>query len=263
MSRLCDELMDYFNGHLSEQEKMEFEEHLNTCSECREELEELQELTGELPFASDPITPPDDMKARVLGEVFQHEQDGRGDSSVIEEHSENVLPISKKKEHAFGEVKRNKKSSWFVRGLVAALIVSLAGNVWALMNEEKQVVQQEPEEISDSTDEVLRKVTLQGETTTASASAAMVRQSEGEVLSLQADQLEPLDGEEVYQVWLINGETPYRAGTFKANESGEGAVTYNMEQLPEDTEWDMVAVSKEPDASSETPQGEVILSAGL
>ncbi|MGI8316432.1 anti-sigma factor [Halobacillus mangrovi] len=268
MRNECDLLMDYFNDQLSEKEKNEFEKHLETCADCRDELEELQMLTADLPFASDPVDPPEDMKDRVLGNVFSEESPtatlGEKDKTSSENKPNSIVDFDKKKQEKEEDSVR-KKPVWLIRVLVAALVLSIAGNLYALVidNEEATPEPAPPDAPEDGTDQVMKRVQLQGQGIDATASAALIQQKTGDILTLQAEQLDQLEGNEVYQVWLIQGEKPYRAGTFVANENGEGAVSYSLDKLPEDTNWDAVAISKEPDATSKTPQGEVILSSEL
>ncbi|TGB02392.1 anti-sigma factor [Halobacillus salinus] len=257
--RECEKVLDYFNDELSEGEKEQFERHLESCEDCREEIEELRSLTDDLPFSSEPVDPPEGMKDRVLGAVFAEEE-----TEEKSQEEENVVPLEQHLEQdSSREVDRPTRSNrqaWLMRGLAAALVASLVGNVFALTGGEETV--SEPPAV-ESTDQVNQRVSLEGESTPARASAAMIRQNGSQLLTLQAEQLEPLQGDEVYQVWLLNGDEPYRAGTFVANQNGEGAVAFSMDQLPSELDWDAVAISKEPNAQSQTPQGEVILSSSL
>ncbi|WP_163528295.1 anti-sigma factor [Halobacillus ihumii] len=269
MRNECEKVIDYFNNQLTENEQNEFEKHLETCGECREELAELRALTEDLAFASEPVNPPEGMKDRVLGAVFAEESNDTNEeeSDYSEDHhNSSVVAFEPKKDKDTSEheeLSQKNKKPWLMRGLAAALILSIAGNLYAVMNEQESATQPEPDkDPTISTDEITTKVQLQGETD-ARATASLIQQEDGNLLTLQADALEQLEGEEVYQVWLIEGKKPYRAGTFVANENGEGAVAYAMEQLPEGTNWDAVAISREPDATSQTPQGKVILQAEL
>ncbi|MFD2923287.1 anti-sigma factor [Halobacillus naozhouensis] len=273
MRNECEKVIDYFNDQLTEIEQNEFEKHLETCDECREELAELRALTEDLAFASEPVNPPEGMKDRVLDAVFAEESNDSsgGDSDQTDDYQDSSVvafePRKDKDSPEPEELAQKNKKPWLMRGLAAALILSIAGNLYAVMNEQESaapgpVEDPDTQEPDTSTDEIATKVQLQGETD-AQATASLIQQEDGKLLTLQADALQKLEGEEVYQVWLIEGKKPYRAGTFVANENGEGAVAYAMEQLPEGTNWDAVAISKEPDATSQTPQGEVILQAEL
>ncbi len=274
MRNECEKVIDYFNNQLTENEQNEFEKHLETCGECREELAELRALTEDLAFASEPVNPPEGMKDRVLGAVFAEESNDTNEEESDysdDHHNSSVVAFEPKKDKDTSEheeLSQKNKKPWLMRGLAAALILSIAGNLYAVMNEQESasqepVEQPEPDkEPTISTDEITTKVQLQGGTD-ARATASLIQQEDGNLLTLQAEALEQLEGEEVYQVWLMEGKKPYRAGTFVANENGEGAVAYAMEQLPEGTNWDAVAISREPDATSQTPQGKVILQAEL
>lgn len=255
--RECEKVLDYFNNELTEEDKEQFERHLETCGDCKEEIEELKLLTEDLPYSSEPVEPPEGMKDRVLSAAFAAEPNPEQEESKV------VSLEGQRKEDPDEKITKPNRSNqqrWIMRGLAAALTASLIGNVFALTSEEESV--SEPPAF-ESTDQVNQRVNLQGESTSASATAAMIRQNDSQLLTLQAEQLEPLQGEEVYQVWLLEGEQPYRAGTFVANQDGEGAVAFSMDRLPSDIEWDAVAISKEPNSKSQTPQGEVILSSSL
>ncbi|MFQ3545085.1 anti-sigma factor [Halobacillus rhizosphaerae] len=273
MRNECEKVVDYFNGQLNEQEKKEFERHLETCEECREELEELEMLTADLPFASEPVEPPENMKQRVLDAVFA-DDDSSEDHHLSEASSDdtgnsNLIGMKERREQYRSPIDTGKPSAgkkpWVMGGLAAALVISVGGNIFAIVNDNGETTSQPKVEqpADESTNQVAERVQLKGEKTEAIASAAMIQQDNQNLLTLQAEGLEKLQGDEVYQVWLIKGDKPYRAGTFVANSNGEGAVAFSLDQLPKDTSWDAMAISKEPDATSETPQGEVILSSKL
>ncbi len=273
MRNECEKVVDYFNSQLNEQEKKEFERHLETCEECREELEELELLTADLPFASEPVEPPENMKQRVLDAVFADEA-SLEDHHLSEASSEdpdnsNLIGLKERRERNMSSADAGKPSArkkpWVMGGLAAALVISVGGNIFAIVNENGDTTSQPKVEqpADESTNQVAERVQLKGEKTKAIATAAMIQQDNQNLLTLQAEGLEKLQGDEVYQVWLIKGDKPYRAGTFVANSNGEGAVAFSLDQLPKDTSWDAMAISKEPDATSETPQGEVIMSSKL
>ncbi|ETT53561.1 hypothetical protein BK124_20445 [Paenibacillus amylolyticus] len=65
----------YVLGGLEAEEVAAFEAHMATCEPCRQEVRELQEVTGFLPLAAEPVAPPQGMRARVLGNVLGHVQE--------------------------------------------------------------------------------------------------------------------------------------------------------------------------------------------
>lgn len=48
----------YVLGGLEAEEVAAFEAHMATCEPCRQEVRELQEVTGFLPLAAEPVAPP-------------------------------------------------------------------------------------------------------------------------------------------------------------------------------------------------------------
>ncbi|GGN99048.1 anti-sigma factor domain-containing protein [Saccharibacillus kuerlensis] len=108
--------------------------------------------------------------------------------------------------------------------------------------------------------QVARTVPLVGSENAPQASgmAAMVQDDTGTRLVVQAEDLPALSGSEAYQVWLIKDGQPINAGTFQSG-SGNGALTYTMQ--PDD--YDMVAITLEPDAQGDQPRGQMLLTAAL
>lgn len=241
----CDLLIDYFNDQLSEEDKELFEQHLQTCVACKEEWNELEELTRELPFMSESMTPPTEMKGRVLENIFSDKQDeGKIKTSVTP-----TMPQD-----------RLNKRNWLTPLLAAGLLLSVLGNGLLVMNQMDNSTTQEEEASLDKTQLSTQLTPSEGFEST--ASAAMVEQQDGVSLLIQASNLIPLVGEETYQVWVLENGEPYRAGTFVPNEDGFGAVSYQM-NFPEEHNWDTIAITREPDATSETPRGDIILSSAL
>ena len=68
----------YVLGGLEAEEVAAFEAHMANCESCRQEVKELQEVTGFLPLAAEPVAPPPGMRARVLGNVLGHAQESVG-----------------------------------------------------------------------------------------------------------------------------------------------------------------------------------------
>ncbi|TDL30688.1 hypothetical protein E2R51_17010 [Jeotgalibacillus sp. S-D1] len=251
----CDKIIDYFNGHLTEEEKDSFELHLANCSECQAELAEWNALIDELPYDSEPVSPPEGMKERILGNLFE---DSDQDSDKNEKP---VLPIAPIQSDKKTVKKKSRPSKWMVPA-AAALLLSLGGNFFLYNELQEQSAQLGQSQ--DTIDELLQFVTLTpaDEGGNAAGTASIVRNGSEVNVVINASSLGPLNEDEVYQVWLIEGETPQRAGTFKSSETGEGTVVFTLDNFNPD-QWNQIAVSHEPDASSETPEGSVVLSSEL
>lgn len=266
----CDQLVDYLNGTLPEDETRQFEEHLKTCDECRE----IADATGQLPYLSDPAVPPEGMKSRILSNVFAEDSvtgissassassaaGGKASSDAQSEsaskgraprdmNTSNVVPMNG----------RSRKRGWATPLIAAVLLASLIGNAYAFMQ-----LQQEQEQATPAEPETaFKSVDLQpSEGFNGGATAAVIEEQNGALnLVVTAEQLAALEGDQVYQVWLIQGDKPIPAGAFTTNADGEGATYFNIDNSTE--EWDTIAITLEPQAGNDLPQGEVVLSAGI
>ncbi|WP_239585891.1 anti-sigma factor [Bacillus mesophilus] len=250
----CNDLIDYFNEGLDDVTKKKFEQHLSLCNSCQEELQELQALTEDLPFLSDPIEPPVEMKKRVLDHVFSQETTTQAPTEKFgaSDEPKNTEPLL--------SVPKQKKN-WLTPLLAASLLFSLLGNGYALLNQKESI--QQPTAM-DGLNLVNKALQLNptDPATTAKVTAAMIQQDDGVALVIQGEQLQQLEGTEAYQVWLIEGDKKYRAGTFIPNELGEGAVAFPI-NYQGDHNWEMIAITLEPTPSSEQPLGDIVFSSEL
>ncbi|MGD6966167.1 anti-sigma factor domain-containing protein [Rossellomorea vietnamensis] len=233
----CDQLFDYYNGHLSDIELARFEKHLEECVECEQALLQLRELEDYLPYASEPINPPSGLEDRVFSRILKDE-----------DQKETIVQRAPRK--------RNK---WMFPSVAALLAVSLIGNAYLFTQLGEK---QETAEVQESIDKVVKYAEMAAVEGSAKGTASIVKQGDETKLVVQASDLESLNDEEVYQVWLIKDEKPERAGAFRI-EDGRGSVVFNFNENYENIDWDMVAISHEQDADSQTPQGNVVLASEL
>ncbi len=138
--------------------------------------------------------------------------------------------------------------------LAAVLFLSLLGNAVWLISEV------EPDDTSNQdVVQVQQAVALKPLKENYEAQATLLEVGKGKQLLLQASELSTLEEGEVYQIWLIEGETPYPTGSLVPNSQGSGAVVYSLPIDLEEMDWDQVAISIEPDHTSTVPRGEVVL----
>ncbi|WP_285769215.1 anti-sigma factor [Peribacillus sp. SI8-4] len=238
----CEWLLDYFNGQLDEVPRRKFENHLAECQSCREELDELAMLTKDLAYTVTPVDPPSDMKQRILGNVFETEK---------QEQQPAVQQTSEKR----------KGNSWVKPLLAAVLFASLLGNAYTLLS--KDEAENNAGENRETIDRLQTSVALKpGEGAPFNGKATMIEKNDKTEMIIQTENLEPPQGSQVYQVWLLEKGKPYRAGTFVPNGDGQGAVTYHLDEAGEH-EWDTIAITLEPSGDSKIPKGDIILSSEL
>ncbi|ASK61279.1 hypothetical protein CFK37_03330 [Virgibacillus phasianinus] len=261
MSNTCDLLLDYFNNQLTKEQEEEFELHLLECEECQEELAELQQLTEDLPYSSEAIDPPSGMKQRVLSNVINGTNTPETEPEPEKQEQEKVTSINE-----WNEPSRSKKKSWYKPLIAAVLTLSLIGNGAALIylsNDEETSPTTKPEETEPSLDTIQKMLSLSpSEGVNAEATAMMIEQNNKTNLVIQASDLPELEGEETYQVWVLEDGKPYRAGTFVSNANGNGAVSYLMNYQGKH-QFDTIAITKEPNANSQKPKGDILLSSPI
>lgn len=102
----CDNLLDYYNGHLSQLEKAQFEKHLSTCTSCKEELFELRQLAEYLPYASDTVQPPEDLEDRVMASILGEEKKRPLTRQSRQGKAVMVLPFSRSRPRSLLDRKR-------------------------------------------------------------------------------------------------------------------------------------------------------------
>ncbi|RKL67328.1 hypothetical protein CR203_11540 [Salipaludibacillus neizhouensis] len=277
--RQCDQVIDYFNDQLSDEEKREFEDHLRSCKSCQEELNELRDLTSDFPFLTESEEPPQGMKKRVLASVF----DEKNESETMQ----NTTPVSPERESITENhpgVSRRRRSPIIFGTLAAALLLSVAGNgyLWNEAREtesEKDNIAMERDILESDYNEILAQIETDDEegvydviqTSNLSSidegeewqgKASIIAEGGNIDLVIQVEGLPPLNGTETFQAWLIEGETPLPAGNFNIDENGNGAVTYRISDL-EDFQIDQIAITLEPQPYNETPEGDLILASPL
>lgn len=264
----CDRLIDYFNNALTPEETNLFEEHLKTCTTCQAELKEWQLLTDDLPFLSEPVSPPEGMKARILGSILSNSGTTELPSNekqfelnrietLNEDTPDNGIQLSEPLNESQAPHKLHvPKRSWMIYTLAACLVLSLISNVLLFSSTRTQT----PQAAQEQPAFILDQVAFTAKDQNMSADATIIKKNHSYSLIIQATHLKPLTGSKVYKAWLIKNGKPYPAGTFQANKNGEGVLSYPIDKM--DSNWDAVAISIEPNATSPTPHT-VIMSGKL
>jgi anti-sigma-K factor RskA len=256
---------EYAVGALSDEENRQFEAHLETCPDCREEVAEMREIAVQLSegVATDP---PATLRASVLQQIAQTPQDspaprpavaaapddqerGRhrdeGASSAAGADT-NVIPLQR------GVQRRNR-----LIGLLAAaaVVVAVAMGGWAVQsrNDANQATARAQQAAQAA--QALTQVLTAKDAKTASGSfiaggngTVVVSRSQGRALLVAAD-LPVLPSGKVYEAWTFSSSpTPKPAGTFTA-----GAAPAVVTLPPAAVSASQVAVTVEPSGGSQQP----------
>ncbi|ASA25524.1 anti-sigma factor domain-containing protein [Paenibacillus donghaensis] len=294
---LCEWAEMYALGGLDEAEKLRFEQHMLTCAECREQVQELRAIIELLPLASAEVAPPSGMKSRVLGHVLSAGgapgqqaapvvdsaagggAPGAGTAAAVNSRpSPAPVPAPSTPSPAPRpypiSVKRGRRLRTLAAGIAAVAaalaiysavlqrdISGLRQELAAVAQERAGLQQQLALAQAPSTELKVNEVVQLGpaaEDIVASGLATIVIDAKGTHLLVQAEKLPELTGSEAYQVWLIKGDVKQSAGTFLASQ-GTGAMYYTFDPQGYDT----VAITLEPDGQGEQPRGKPILVAAI
>ncbi|MDR7071224.1 anti-sigma factor [Fictibacillus barbaricus] len=239
----CDKLLDYYNGILEGEEKAEFEAHLKECSACQEELAEWHELTSDLPYLSEETEPPLGMKKRILTNVTAEDA-----QQVV-----NEKPIGA----AAAPIQSKKPRAWMTGLLAAGLLLSLGTNAYLFIENDKN-----EQVIEEQMSRTFKTVQMSSDQSDSAGVASMIQEDKTMKLVIQTHNMTALKGTETYQVWLIEGDKKYRAGSFTPDKNGNGAVVYPV-TFPGEHKWDAVAISHEPTPNSKQPKGTIVMASNL
>ncbi|WP_026830176.1 anti-sigma factor [Exiguobacterium antarcticum] len=250
MEERCHDLIDYFNGTLSATNRDAFEAHLATCDDCKQTLQEMQELM--LPIAESlPERPiPTGMKSRILGEVLGSTNEPMTPASAESARKENPQVSELESARTQKQKKRAVPLGWLM-SIAAALILSLGANAYFLSQEDPSPTEE------FAMDEVKGMGNFES-TASIKGSSMIFTKDEKEYMLVQLKDLPPLKEGELYQLWTIQGDTPRANGVIEKD--GEAAAVF---PLKGDGTIDAVAITVEPEPDLEKPTGEVVASVAL
>jgi hypothetical protein len=203
-----------------------FQEHVATCPACRLKLAEVGETVELLAFAAPQVTPPPDLKAKVLRRVQEAAAKGR-----------------------------SPWRRWAMPAAAAAAVLALALGGYAtteMISLRNQVIAMKRGVT------VQRSWALSGTEKAPGAAAQVVvsREGSGTRIELQANGLPPLQPGQAYQLWLIKDGKRTSGGVFVIDATGKGGV---VTWLPGDVQFDALGVTQEPDAYGLQPRGPKVL----
>lgn len=266
---VCETLFSFFLGELPETAKKAFEAHLPGCSACREQLIQLQQTWDTLPFSSEELEPPEQLKSEVLGAILREypADDAVAAPTPDPEHSfapmqvpanvpESAAPAHANAQ-AYSAGKRGNRSIWRYAAAVAiVLLVGVAG--WTEVSKRLEKPSGRSELHIPS--QLLEQYSLKSFDPTIPAAAGrawIMKKGNSMELVLQTSGLPRLQGNQVYQVWLVKNGERNNCGTFRVDPEGNGVLTYVIDE--QDRAFDTIGITLEPDSEGKQPRGKKIL----
>jgi anti-sigma-K factor RskA len=231
--RWIDSAGAYVLDAMTPDEREQFEEHLDTCTICSGEVDELRPAAEALPMASPPMSPPVALKDRIMAEVEREAellaQAGPG--------ADRPEPAPPRRRRGWSWL-----TGWRLAPVAAALLIAgvLAGT--ALDGTETR--------------------SISADVTAPGASAQL--EVSGEKATLVAENLPTPPEGRVYEVWIQPKgpeDTPPEPTNVLFVPRGDGSAEAAIPGSVSDMQ--QVIVTDEPPTGSDTPTGEALLSARL
>lgn len=245
----CEKLYEYFNDQLSEEKKKEFEEHLKTCKECQDELNDLNILNESLPYQVERVTPPKEMKSRIMNNILN--ENNNEEKSSHQEKNESFIEKKQKPIKRKNNIIRNIAFT----SMAALLFISLIGNVYQFNTQDKEKKTKDNKLINKDNAQVIKLKSTEQDKVQGEAFVAKTKNEKQ--LVVQANGLQETKGNQAYQVWILKGEKPYRAGTFVSSKDS-GMVVFDLSDIELDKQ-DKIAITLEPSPNNPAPEGDIIM----
>ena len=222
---------------MPDDERKAFERHLSGCAICRDEVEELLPAAHALPMASPQMTPPPELKARIMAEVER-------EAALLAQAGESAdrpAPAPRRE-------RRSWLAGWRLAPVAAALLIAgvLAGT--ALERDDATV----------PTEPATRTVAVTVDTKRAPSGRAELRVTDGEATLVGQGMPQPPEGR-VYQVWVMpkGSNTPQPTDAlFSPRADGSVAAA-----IPNVSDAKMVLVTDEPMGGSDEPTRTPVMTA--
>jgi anti-sigma factor RsiW len=215
---------------LDADERDEYEAHLPGCETCQEELAVLAGTTEALAIAASGPAPSAALRERILA-------DARAEPQA-------VVPI---------ERARSRRTAPLLAAAAAvAAVVAIGIGIWASqlsgdLDEARAALERERAAAAVLADPDARSVALQA------GDGRLVVGSDGRAV-LVLDELDPAPSGRTYEMWIVSGETPARAGLFPGRDGTDVVALDGVVSA-----GDVVAVTVEPKGGVDQPTTDPIV----
>jgi anti-sigma-K factor RskA len=246
--QITEDLVQYALGELNPPESGEVREHLDDCSICRRELEDIHTGMAVLAMSATASAPPARSRARLLKAI------------AAEPHSQAVVM---------------RRPWWnFVPAFASVLLAIIGLLLWRENSSLRNRVEALRNEVQSQQQSAAKaKAVLQTLTAPDAAHYTLVAantkpQPQGRATYLRnrtslvfvASNLAPVNPGKTYELWLLpeTGSAPIPAGTFKPDARGNASVL--LPSLPAEVAAKGFAVTIENDGGSDTPTMPIVMS---
>jgi anti-sigma-K factor RskA len=248
---------------LDEGEARALDVHLQTCAECRAEMDEWRETAAWLALDAKPLEPSPRLRTEILLQIKTDAASPKhGDAKII------AMPSRR----ARGWTSAQKWGALAAAFVIAALLISLlalwrqnisARNELAQLSkqieETRQELDREREALSIMTSPGARLAELSGTGVAPAAHGTIAYDQTGRAILMTKDLPPPPPGK-AYQLWFIAGGPPIPGKVFKTNPAGAGTLNDHIPNQALNAA--MFAITLEPENGVPKPTGEIYLKSG-
>lgn len=230
----------YASGALLAEERVAFEEHLESCAQCAQEVRELVETAALLGVAA-AEPPPPGLRQRVFAEVARTRQ-----LPPLVTPADELADRRARR----GGADRSRRWSLTAAACLAVFTIGL-GAYTTQLHQQNADLRADNAHVTALQRPDVRTVTGSG----AGATAAVTVSRQADELMFLSHGLADLKDDRIYQLWVMGDEGPRSAGTF--------APGHEPRFVPGIQDATAVAVTEEPAGGSPQPTSDPILTLAL
>ena len=270
MTMTCTEIRDlvpsFVLGALEASEMAAVREHLATCVDAHEEMEQLGGVVGYLGEAVEQIEPPDGLGARILAaaaaELRQPQivADADADAGAVAGASgpapahapTQIRDVRERRGQPPSTTRRPRPLGTWAMGLAAVLAIAVLGASTLVLQGRLDASERYAQAVADvvtvAAEPGSQTAILLGDVGGPTGIAAV--RADGSIILAMRD-LAPTSGTEVYEAWVIVGDTgPVPVGGFTVGSDGTGTLKASATVA---TAGATLALTREPAPGATTP----------
>lgn len=277
----------YAAGGLEAEDSRALEAHLDSCAECRAELDDWREVAAALAYSAERAEPSAQLRSRIMASLSEHPQEEAAsvkaaarerDNGQASGAPSNVVPFRESPRRAWSPALRAGAiaASVLFAALLAFVVILYARNgameteiarlstrvnqlqgELAREREEKELIAQRARQDMQMFN-ASSIATLKGTDRAPTARAKLAFDPATGRAMLLADNLPPAPAGKAYQLWYIAGNRPLPGTVFTPDENGHAEV---RDQAPvgESRDAKAFAVTLEPASGVSEPTGDKYL----
>jgi anti-sigma-K factor RskA len=271
MDNRIEELLAFYAlGAVTDEEREQVETYLADHPEARAQIKDLEFAASALSHGVSPVEPSEQTKRKLMARIAA---DQRARPSI---RSEAPHPGSSRQQNRFmGLPQFAFSASSLVIAAVAIVsmfflnrqVSQLQGEVAALrsallaqvdtVRQLNLTLEQVNARLPQTTPPALTTFTISGTDFQPDAHAQLMTDPNSQSAVLVVSGLDPLPVGKIYQIWLIEGESPKSAGLLNVDDFGQGVSILTPDEAI--ASFDALGVSIEPKEGSPQPTGDIVL----